>query len=269
MDAFAQYVSLGDSMSIDLYPALDAGATDASVALERDPAAGYVAPIGAASLLLRNDEARWPDAREDDLSRRYPGVAFLGLASSGATIGDVFSEQLALLPESDDPTLVTLTIGSEDIFSAFASNPRRRLLDRIVADLTEAYDVLLSAIRTARPRSLVLLTTVCDPSDRMGRIPGILDNVGVLPLSALDAINGHLRRIASSAAGVALADAYLSFLGHGASVPESDRWYWHRSPLEPNARGAHELRRVWLATLCRVVGQFTRPSGAGRGPALQ
>ena len=57
---FAQYVALGDSMSIDLYPALDAGETDVAVALERSVLAGNVAPLGAASLLYQNDDARWP-----------------------------------------------------------------------------------------------------------------------------------------------------------------------------------------------------------------
>ena len=60
-EPFRSYVALGDSMSIDLYPALDAGEVDVAVALERVPEAGAVAPLGAASLLHRNDDARWPD----------------------------------------------------------------------------------------------------------------------------------------------------------------------------------------------------------------
>jgi len=32
---FSRYIALGDSMSIDLYPALDAGEIDIAVALER------------------------------------------------------------------------------------------------------------------------------------------------------------------------------------------------------------------------------------------
>jgi hypothetical protein len=35
------------------------------------------------------------------------------------------------------------------------------------------------------------------------------------------------------------------FLGHGVSVPQSERWYWARNLIEPNARGASEIRRVW------------------------
>jgi hypothetical protein len=46
---FTAYVALGDSMSIDLYPALDAGETDVAVALERVADAGAVAPLGCLS----------------------------------------------------------------------------------------------------------------------------------------------------------------------------------------------------------------------------
>ena len=49
--------------------------------------------------------------------------------------------------------------------------------------------------------------------------------------------------------GVFVADAYVHFLGHGATQPEEDRWYWRRSPIELNAVGANELRKVWFETL--------------------
>jgi hypothetical protein len=248
-ETFARYVALGDSMSIDLFAALDVGATDVAVALERDPGAGHVAPLGAASLFHRNDDVRYADMAGADLSSVYPGIAFQPLASHGATIGDVFGEQLLLLGASHERTLITLTIGGEDLFSAFSAKPKPALLARIASDLTEAYDLLVDAIQRARPESLLLLTTVCDPSDRLGKVPGILDDVGKLPLSALDAFNAHIRSVAAGTPRVALADADAEFLGHGQSVDEADRWYWKRSPLELNARGAHELRRVWLTAL--------------------
>jgi lysophospholipase L1-like esterase len=246
---FREYVALGDSMSIDLYPALDAGETDVAVALERDPAAGQVAPLGAASLFYRNDEAHWPDEIGRDLASRYPGISFTNLAADAATIGDVFGGQLPELAPSDEPTLITLTVGTHDIVSALANRPRGSLLARIARDVAGAYDALLDAIRAARPDSLVLLTTLCDPSDRTGVIPGVLADVGKLPLGALDSLNAHIRELAVRREGVALADAYVHFLGHGATAPEADRWFWRRSFLEPNAAGANELRRVWLAAV--------------------
>jgi lysophospholipase L1-like esterase len=249
VEPFAAYVALGDSMSIDLYPALDAGETDVAVALERIPDAGSVAPLGAASLLHRNDDARWPEEQGADLSSYYPGITLQNLASDGATIGDVFGEQLAQLDESDTRTLVTLTVGGNDLLSAFANRPRASLLEAIARDVGDAYEFLVDAVRRARPNALLLLTTIYDPSDRSGRIPGVLEEAGVLPLSILDQLNARIRELARGTQGVALADVYAHFLGHGASVAEEDRWYWRRSPIEPNAMGGSEIRRVWRDAL--------------------
>jgi lysophospholipase L1-like esterase len=242
---FTAYVALGDSMSIDLYPALDVGETDVAVALERVVDAGVVAPIGAASLLHRNDDARWPDEQGADLVSYFPDITFQNLAADGATIGDVFGEQMPLLEESAERTLITITAGGNDLLSAFANRPRRSLLEAIARDVAEAYEFLLDAVRRTRPNALILLTTIYDPSDRLGRIPGVLEGAGALPLPVLDGLNERIRTLARGTPGVRLADVYAHFLGHGASVPQADRWYWRRSLVEPNAQGAHEIRRVW------------------------
>ena len=236
-------------MSIDLYAALDAGLSDVSVALERIEGSGHVAPVGAASLFYQNDAALWPAEEGDDLRSRFPKMTFRRLAVDGATIGDVFGEQIPLVEPSDESTLITLTIGTEDLFSAFSSAPKRTLLDQIVGDLTEAYDLLIGAIQATLPNSLLIVTTICDPSDRTGRIPGVLDAVSPLPIRGLDRFNIHILETVSGMRGVAFADPYVHFLGHGATAPEADRWFWRRSPIELNARGASELRKVWIETL--------------------
>jgi lysophospholipase L1-like esterase len=245
---FTEYVALGDSLSIDLYPALDAGEVDVAVALERDPEAGAVAPLGAAALFHRNQETHWPEFAGRDLATLYPGIGYRSLAEDGATIGDVYA-QLATLGESDAPTLITLTVGGNDLLSAMANRPKERLLATIVRDIAEAYSYVVSAVREARPSACIILTTVYDPSDRLARIPGVLEDVGPLPLHHLDALNKRIRDLARGDPDLRLADVYLHFLGHGASVPESDRWYWRRSLIEPNARGASEIRRVWWEAL--------------------
>ncbi|MEP6618697.1 MAG: GDSL-type esterase/lipase family protein [bacterium] len=246
---FTQYVALGDSMSIDLYPALDVGETDVAVALERHPGAGNVAPLGAASLFYQNDDARWPEDQGEDLVTRYAGITFQNMASDGATIGDVFGEQLTQLDESEESTLITLTVGGNDLLSAFSNKPRAGLLEAIARDVEEAYDFLVDAVRRVRPNAVILLTTIYDPSDRTGRIPGVLEDVGMLPLPILDGMNAHIRTLCDGTPQAVLADAYLHFLGHGASVLEEDRWYWRRSLIEPNAVGAHEIRRTWRDAL--------------------
>jgi lysophospholipase L1-like esterase len=246
---FSRYIALGDSMSIDLYPALDAGAMDVAVALERAPAAGNVAPIGAASLLYKNSEEQWPDDVGDDLSSLYPGVSFDNFADDGATIGDVFGDQMSRVEEGDDRALVTLTVGGNDLMSAFGNRPRPAVLNSIVNDIVEAYDFLVDMLRARLPNGTLIVTTIYDPSDRTGLIPGVHDGIGPLPLSALDRLNDHIRGLALGTPRVLLADVHAHFMGHGVSAPEADLWYWRRSLVEPNARGASEIRHVWLEAL--------------------
>jgi lysophospholipase L1-like esterase len=246
---FSHYIALGDSMSIDLYPALDAGEIDVAVALERDATAGRVAALGASSLFYRNDEARWPDEIGNDLVSRFPSIEYTNLAMDGATIGDVFGEQLSQLTPSEEPTLLTLTIGATDLFSAFANRPKAALLDRIARDVAEAFDFIVESVRRTRPNSLLIVSTIYDPSDRTARIRGVFDEAGSMSLRALDALNQAIRTVANGTPGVLLGEVYGHFLSHGETAPDADRWYWRRSPLEPNARGASEIRRVWMEAL--------------------
>ncbi|MFL5561435.1 MAG: GDSL-type esterase/lipase family protein [Gemmatimonadaceae bacterium] len=244
-----RYVALGDSMSIDLYPALDAGEIDVAVALERRVDAGKIAPLGAASLLARNDDGRWPEFTGRDLASRWPRLTVQQLATDGATIGDVFGDQVDSIDESSDETIVTITVGGNDLLSAYSSKPRPTLMERIVRDIAGAYDAMLDAITDKLPGARFVLTTVYDPSDRTGTIPGILEDVGKLPLRHLDALNAYIRDAAAARPGAAVADVYAHFLGHGASVGAEHRWYWKRSLIEPGAIGASEIRRVWLDAL--------------------
>lgn len=246
---FSHYIALGDSVSIDLYPALDAGEIDVAVALERDASAGKVAALGAASLFYRNDEARWPEEIGNDLVSRFPAIEYENFAMDGATIGDVFGEQLPRLVESEEPTLLTLTIGATDLFSAFANKPKASLADRIAKDVAEAFEFVVDSVRRSRPNSLLILSTIYDPSDRTARVRGVFDEPGALRLHALDSMNESIRSTARGTPGVLLGEIYGHFLGHGMTAPEADRWYWRRSPLEPNARGASEIRRVWMEAL--------------------
>lgn len=244
-----RYYALGDSTSIDLYPALDAGETDVAVALERRVDAGAVAPIGAASLLARNDDARWPEFAGHDLASREPHLEPVILASDGASIGEVFGDQLPEVEPTDDDAIVTLTVGGNDLLSAFSARPRAGLMERIVRDIAGGFDALLDAISGTLPNARIVLSTVYDPSDRSGRIPGILEELGPLPLQHLETLNAHIRERGRGRPNTVVADLYAHFLGHGASVEPRFRWYWKRSLIEPSAEGASEIRRVWLRAL--------------------
>ena len=247
---FTEYVALGDSMSIDLYPALDAGDTDVAVALEWDAKVGRVAPLGAASLLFRNVDDRYPEFTGRDLASGFPGVTHANLCEDGATIGDVFGFQLPQFASGDAETLVTLSVGGNDLLSAFASRPEPALLTHVVRDIADAWEFLVESVMRARPNATLLVTTVYDPSDGTRAIPGLFDAAGPLPLESLNDLNDRVRAIAAATRGCRVADAHRHFLGHGVSAThDADRWYWKRSWIEPGAAGASELRRLWLDAL--------------------
>jgi lysophospholipase L1-like esterase len=206
-------------------------------------------------LLYQNANDRWPDDAADDLATLCPGIAFENLAEDGATIGDVFGDQLSRLGESDEATLITLTVGGNDLLSAYGSRPKRALLERIENDIAEAYDFLVDMLRARFPNGTLMLSTIYDPSDGTAQIPGVHDELGKLPIDMLDRLNHHIGSLARGTPNVLLADLHAHFLGHGVSAAEEDRWYWKRSLIEPNAQGASEVRHVWLDKL-RTSGKI-------------
>jgi lysophospholipase L1-like esterase len=233
--AFSLYVSLGDSMSTDHYPTCDVRGLDAPPA--------SLDPLGAATLLHSNDDRRWPEFRGRDLERLWPGLEFRGLAEDGAMIDDVTTEELARLGrDSRDPEiLITLTAGGNDLLDALASG---RPLEREVRRIERRYTDLVATVREELPAATLVLTTVYDPTDGSGVLPG-MDQLGPLPLEYLDRFNDRVRTLANGGEETLLADVHDHFVGHGARVSEKERWYWSRNPIEPNARGASEIRRVW------------------------
>lgn len=221
-------------MSTDHYPTCDVRDLDLPPA--------RLDPLGAAALLYRNDDARWPEFKARDLAGRSP-LEFLNLAEDGAMIDDVTTEELARLGrDSDDPTiLLTLTAGGNDLLDALmAGRPLEKTVSRIARD----YTALVESVCEELPRATIVLTTVYDPTDGTGRLPG-MEAYGVLPLRYLRQFNDHVRETARLTAGTVLADVHQHFLGHGVSAPEQEQWYWRRNLIEPNARGASEIRRVW------------------------
>jgi lysophospholipase L1-like esterase len=236
---FSLYVALGDSMSTDHYPTCDLR--------DLDIPPSRLDPLGAACLFYRNDDGRWPEFRGRDLAAQSPGLEFRNLAEDGAMIDDVATEELARLGrDSQDPgMLITLTAGGNDLLDAVLA---RRPLDSAVSRIAWRYAELVASVREELPRATLVLTTVYDPTDGTGRLPG-LEAYGALPLGYLDRFNEQVRETARTTPGALLADVHRHFLGHGISAPEQERWYWRRNLIEPSARGASEIRRAWWRTV--------------------
>jgi lysophospholipase L1-like esterase len=229
------YVALGDSISIDEY----AGGPGR----------------GGASLLFRNRDEDFPHWRGRDLVSLDPDAQFALLATDGATtrtLADVQLPRLARLPVR--PTLVTLTIGGNDLLSAYGDTASARLVVAHVRTLvTRALERVWASLA---PGGRVVVGTVYDPSDGTGDagrlgLPPWPDAVAVIA-----ELNEALRTVAR-ASGAAVAEIAQRFSGHGllagdAARPDArpaERDLWLCSVIEPNAWGAGGVREAfWAAT---------------------
>ena len=236
---FTHYVALGDSMSSDHYPTCDVRGVDFPPP--------RLEPLGAAALLQRNDDSRWEEFSGRDLVTRCPELSYTDLTEDGAMLDDVLLDELPRLGQGSGAAtiLVTLTVGGNDLLDAVFA---RRPLDKAVPAIERRYGELVATLRAELPAATLVLTTVYDPTDGTGRLPR-LEGLGRLPLEYLYRFNGLVRHTASRTPNARLADVHRHFLGHGVTAPEQERWYWSPNPIEPSARGASEIRRVWLAAL--------------------
>jgi len=95
---FERYIALGDSISTDDYPGEDRGAV---------------------SLFYRNTNDIYPDFKGKDLISLYPGIELEALAYDGSTSEDVLNNQLSSIQDTGQTTLVTLTVGGNDLLGVF------------------------------------------------------------------------------------------------------------------------------------------------------
>jgi len=230
------YVGLGDSISIDEY----AGGP------------GW----GAISLFYRNKDDIYPEFKGKDLRSTYPGIDLHYLASDGATCSTVVEEQIPSLPPADDnPTIITLTVGGNDFLIALGPGGGidRGAIDDFRSNLVEILETLCEHF----PNSFIILGTIYDPTDGVGDLA--LPEVDIQEAYKLFyALNRAILDMGKSY-GAQIADIYSHFLGHGSHhgdlnnphyCPE-DPSYWFVQEIEPNARGAHEVRRKFWEALER------------------
>lgn len=245
--SLSYYVALGDSMSIDLYPRLE---LQAAGRLEPTETPG----VGAASLFHANQDDLWPEFDGRDLVSLHPGIRTLDLCVDGATIGHTGVLQLPRVGEEvrESARIVTVTAGGNDLLSGLFDGIGG--LDGATREAVDHYRDLVDVITETFPRATVILTTVYDPTDGTGILPGVSEQLGALPMELLDRFNDAVRSLAAATPGAVLADVHRHFLGHGLPAPAAEQWYWATSPIEPGARGASEIRRVWLDALTGAEG---------------
>lgn len=242
MDAFRTYLSLGDSISIDLYPGLDVQ--------EREELASVPEGLGAASLFYENDDTLWPSFRGRDLVTRIRGIEHVDLTRDGATTGSTRELQLSRIPDDlTEPVLVTLTAGGNDLMGIVhggrgggPSEDARRARE-IYEEAVTHLRAIVTELADRFDEPTLLVGDVYDPSDGTGDLGD-----GFERPRALEALHAYNRQAAAIAdeAGATLVSIHDHFQGHGLTEPDPDeRWYWRHNPIEPSARGASEVRRLW------------------------
>ena len=230
------YVALGDSISIDHY----AGGPGR----------------GGASLLARNRDDDFPQWRGRDLATLNSSLDYRLLATDGATTSTLLETQLPQLEASAiAPTLVTLTIGGNDILGAYGDSRRAR---QIVAVVGSRVGQALARLRRLlrRPSDPMIVATVYDPSDGTGDA----SQVGLPPwpqvVDVLAELNAALSKVANDH-GARVADIHGYFLGHGlragnpaqADSRPANRNLWFCNIIEPNAWGASAVRAAFWDAL--------------------
>lgn len=241
---FDLYLALGDSMSIDFYPAQDAERAGVST----------LEDIGSASLLYRNDQNLFPEFAGQDLVTLCPGIRYVNLAVDGATCDDLLSDSWvrAIKSEPKSQPLVTLTLGGNDLLHAFRISHGRDSKNLVTEfeKVQKQYEKVLRYIRKQLPTCLLVLTTVFDPTDGTGVLPSAAQPYeSNLPIEFLDKFNSYVHAFGGTES-LLIADVHHHFFGHGALCGSTDNfWYWKPSPIEPSYIGASEIRRVWLDEL--------------------
>jgi len=233
---YKRYVGLGDSISIDEY----AGGP------------GW----GAISLFHHNNDEIYPEFKGKDLRSLYPGIDLYFLASDGGTSGSVLGEQLPALPAGDeDSTIVTLTVGGNDFL--FALGPGGAIDRGAVEDFRSNLRKILEVLRERYPNCTIILGTIYDPTDGAGDLG--MPEVNVQEAYKLfHTFNKAILDMGKSY-GAQIADIYSHFLGHGSHHGDPNNPYhcsedpscWFVQEIEPNGRGAHEVRRLFWEALNR------------------
>lgn len=244
---YERYLGLGDSISIDEYPG----------------GPGW----GAISLFYRNKDEIYPEFRGKDLRSLYPGIDLYSLASDGGTSSSVLGQQLpGLPPGGGDPTIVTLTVGGNDFLSSLGPGGG---IDRgAPEDFRSNLRKILEVLHEHFPGCTIILGTIYDPTDGVGDLN--IPEVDIQEAYELfHAFNRAILDIGKNY-GAQIADIYSHFLGHGSHHGDpnnphycpGDPSYWFVQEIEPNARGAHEVRRLfWEALATRHPLNIAADSG--------
>ena len=177
-------------------------------------------------LIVRNDDALFPEFAGRDLSARGP-VRLEHRAVDGATVDGLAAQARGLARV--EPSIALVTIGGNDLLGGLAADGGRSLA---------RFEATLAAFLRDLPVGRVVLGTVYDPTfgDDSRNFLGV-----PAPVARANhrRVNDVMRALAARHGG--LADIHAHFLTGDPS--------WYTRTIEPSLVGASEIRRVFLAAL--------------------
>jgi lysophospholipase L1-like esterase len=183
-------------------------------------------------LIVRNDDAVFPEFRGNDLLSRGFAARVEHRARDGATVADLTRQSAGLAVRS--PSVAIVTIGGNDLLRGLVTDTGAGI-ERFAAELR--------AFLEALPIRPVLVANVYDPSFGHDE----RNFVGVDPAIA----RANHRRVnavladASSRYGK-LIDLHAHFLRGDPS--------WYTQTIEPSLIGASEVRRAFLPAVIEAAG---------------
>lgn len=214
------------------------------------------------SLLLDNNDSKWPGYETEDLAARYPDIEALDVSVSGATTTSLLADQLDAVEAGwgstvSGETLVVITIGGNDLTDAlFTGADEVAAANTVVANLEVIVDFFQDPARFP-DGSYVYITNVYEPTDGTGQVEECffgLDLSSVIPTFE-DLATDSLALAQTQ--GWAWVDLRGHFVGHGFRYDEQGAWTDEEDPtlwfqddcIHPNPRGHHEVRRLFLAAI--------------------
>ncbi|MEO7095377.1 MAG: SGNH/GDSL hydrolase family protein [Polyangiales bacterium] len=213
------------------------------------------------SLLMKNDDTKWPDYKGQDLTTKYGAIKLEKHSKGGSTAVNLDSQVAALPKTLEGPVLVTITIGGNDVQAALptvlggGSDDAKRT--QFQGYIQTALDELTAPGRFGEGVQVrVILANIYDPSDGTGNFTFATGTkcggaLGFWPAgketkSILDKWEDAMAVEAVKHPEVVYADLRARFDGHG--VPSTTETWFVKDCIHPNSAGHTQVRGLmWEA----------------------